>query len=133
LIVALVTFGTVMIAGGWLLEDEGYISDLLLQLGSAFLLAAPIVYLERMLSGVRRELDALRRQTAASSSTYEQIRIDEPSGPEREATMTRLMHELRAEARSGKHSPEDVAELFAGGSRGERITALGLITAITRW
>lgn len=116
-----------MIAGGWLLEHEGYVSDLLLQLGSAFLLAAPIVYLERVLSGVRHELDELRRQTAAVSSTYEQIRVDEPSGPKREAKLNRLMRELRAEARSGKHSPKDVAELFAGGSRGERITALGLM------
>jgi hypothetical protein len=123
----LLLFGTALIAAGWILEETGYASDVLLQVGSTLLLVAPLLSIERQLSRVTDELADLRKRTQGIALTYEQLRVDETSGPSRSAKMTRVIREARAEARHGGHSKNEVAELFAKGSSGERITALGLM------
>jgi hypothetical protein len=120
-----------MVGAGWLLEDEGYLSDLLLQLGSTALLVAPVVYVERLLSRqigeVRDELEDLRRRVQRYASTYERIRETQQSGPSRTSHFERIIQEARDEGRDGSHSAEEVANLFKTGSDGERITALGMM------
>jgi hypothetical protein len=133
LIVFLVFLGAAMVTVGWVLEEEGYVSDLFLQLGSAVLLIAPLVYVERLITRqidqVRGELEDLRRQAEEVAVPYERVRSDQPSGSQRTATMEGQIDRAREDARTGKHSPEDVAALFASGSPGERIYALGLMQA----
>jgi hypothetical protein len=131
LIASLVILGGAMIAAGWVVEDEGYISALLLQLGSTVLLIAPLVYVERhitrQLDEVRDDLEDLQRQADAVATPYEQLRADKETGRERTAEMERQMARARADARRGGHDRGDVAALFSSGSDGERIYALGLM------
>ena len=131
LIASIILLGAAMIAGGWVLEDEGYVSALLLQIGSTVLLIAPLIYVERTINrqigGVRGELEALRRRAEAVAVPYERLRSEEPSSHMRTAVMERQMAQAREEATRGRHDPAEVAALFAAGSEGERIYALGLM------
>jgi hypothetical protein len=131
LIASLVLAGGAMIAAGWVLEDQGYVSALLLQLGSTFLLIAPLVYVERhitrQLDDVRDELEDLRSQADAIATPYERLRADKASSRARTAEMERHIATARAAARRGGHGRRDVAALFSSGSDGERIYALGLM------
>jgi hypothetical protein len=132
LLTALLVFlGAVMIAVGWILEDDGYVSDLLLQLGSTTLLIVPVIYLERIVNRqigeVRDQLHDLRNQIHAVSTDYERIRETVESGRTRTAALQRTVDDARQEASGGRHTAAEVAELFKSGSDGERVTALGMM------
>ena len=131
LILSFVLLGGALIAGGWALEDQSYLSALLLELGTAALLIVPLVYIERLITreigGVRQELADLRRQAEAVAVPYERLRAEEKSGWQRTATMERQMARARSEAHTGRHSRKEVAALFSSGTDGERIFALGLM------
>jgi len=126
-IVSLVLLGASMILAGWVLEDQGYISAVLLELGATVLLIAPVVYVERLVGAVRDELEALRVLAEPIARPYEELRDEVASGWERTAVMEKHIAAARSQASGGGHTRNEVAELFFSGSPGERIFALGLM------
>jgi hypothetical protein len=61
------------------------------------------------------------------ANRYESIRSNEPSGAARTATLEQLLMDVRALARQRAWSAGEVAEEFAKGSEGSRITALAVM------
>ncbi|WP_433162991.1 hypothetical protein [Kribbella sp. CA-247076] len=123
--------GAAMIAAGWLFEGAGYGSDLLLQLGSTFLLLAPVLWIERLLNrsirDVQDQVDGLRRQIGPLAETYERTRQDRESGPRRTTLLEQVVSDAREKGRAGDHSADEVARLFKNGTDGERVAALGMM------
>ncbi|MFK4085196.1 hypothetical protein ACI2LF_13875 [Kribbella sp. NPDC020789] len=123
----MVFVGAALIFVGWLVEDSGYLADLLLQLGSTALLVVPVLYIERQLSQVRQKLTDLRAEMDSISRGYERARATEEAGLSRTVTLERKIAEARDQAMRGRHTAAAVSELFRSGQEGERIAALGMM------
>lgn len=80
---------------------------------------------------LERRAEGLMAAAAMVGSRYEQLRETEPSGWDRTSRMEGILREARA-LDTDPLSAEDVARIFAGGSDGDRITALALVEANPR-
>jgi hypothetical protein len=133
LIALVLSLGLAFAALGWVLDDEGYVSDLLLAFGSTLVLVVPLIYIERLLTHqigeVRDELGELRRRSQAIASAYERVRESEESGPRRTVMLEDQIRDARRQAPSREHDAAFVAKMFIDGTEGERIWALGTMQA----
>ena len=115
------------------LEDKGYISDLLLTFGSTLVLVVPLIYIERSLTHrigeVHDQLDDLRQRSQAIATDYERVRESERSGPRRTVMLEDQIRRARSQAGSREHDAASVAKMFIDGTEGERIAALGTMQA----